>query len=172
METIAENSFTVNKEIYKEGIYRLIESDIGSFRKKMLIILGVLWVALAAYILYIGRGYFYLPFGLLVVGLVALWLMVLTPNSKVKRGWRAMQDRTDGEILRTVKFYEDCLTVDNGAAVKTINYENIHRRLESKHLLILVDDEKTGVMVALDGFTKGNKETVLKAIDDWVRTEN
>ena len=45
-----------------------------------------------------------------------------------------------------------------------IDYEDIRQIIKSKHLLILICNDKTGVLVLRNGFTAGSEEAVLDLI--------
>lgn len=167
MELKAENSFTVTKELYMEGLNRLNREDLMPMVRKLLIFLGVLWLALAAFTIWKGVSPIAVIFELLALVVLGLWVGVLNPRSRAKKGWQAMENKFGGQMERHTRFYEDRLEVDAGGKTLIVNYEDIVRVLDTPHMMVLMSKEKQGIMVHLEGFTLGSKESVLKLIDDW-----
>lgn len=46
----------------------------------------------------------------------------------------------------------------------TVSYSEIKQILHSKHLLLLVAEDKTGILLKLDSFTRGGETTVRELI--------
>ena len=167
MELKAENTFTVTKELYMEGVARLNNEDFMPLVKKLIFFLGLLWVGLAVYTIWKGSGIIALLFELLAVVVLALWMLVFSPRSRAKKGWQAMESKFGGQMERHTRFYEDRLEVDAGGRTLIVNYEDIIRTYDTPHMLVLMSKDKQGIMVYLDGFTLGDRDSVLKLIDEW-----
>ena len=168
MELKAENTFTVTEELSREGTMCLMKDDYFPTVKKLLIAAGVAWVLLVGATVWRGSWLMAIAPTAVVIFL-AVWLLVMNPRSRAKRNWKALRARLNDDLKRTTRFYEDRLEVESAGSQLIVNYEDIRRVLESEHLLILINDEKLGVMAALDGFTLGDKETVLELVNEWSR---
>lgn len=167
MKLIAENKFTVTEELFREGMKRLIGLDYGPALKKILIFLVAVWAAVGAYILWRGGHLIPVLIETVALALVVLYLSVLLPRSRIKKGWKAMRERSDGEMERVTRFYEDRMEVLTTVDPLIVNYEDVTRTLETEHLMIIQNTGKLGVMIALDSFTLGTKEDVLRLIQEW-----
>ncbi len=167
MKLIAENKFTVTEELFREGMKRLIDLDYGPALKKILIFLAAVWAAVAAYILWKGGNLIPVLIETFALALVVLYLSVFLPRSRIKKGWKAMRERSAGEMERVTRFYEDRMEVLTTVDPLIVNYEDVTRTLETAHLMIIQNTGKLGVMIALDGFTQGTKEDVLRLIQEW-----
>ena len=87
------------------------------------------------------------------------------PRYYARRAWRNLQNQYGTDMERSIVFYADHMEAHSESVEKIISYEDIRQIMQSKHLLILICNDKTGVLVARNGFTEGNEETVLNLID-------
>lgn len=161
MEKLAENQFTITKSLFMEGMLRISRDSYGKAAgKAMLLILG-LWGAFLLYTLAVG-GNIVQAFGFLfIAGLAGLWLCVGMPRSHALRGWRALEGKYGSSLLRTTSFYPDHLEIQGDGLEKRISYGEIIQVKRSRRLLILICENKAGVLLALDGFTKGTDKDVI-----------
>lgn len=165
MEKLAENQFTITKSLYMEGMLRISRDGYGkTARRTMLVILG-LWVAFFLYALAV-KGDLLQTLGVLLIILAAgLWICVGMPRSNARRMWKALEAKYGCDLHRTTCFYSDHLEIRGDGLEKHISYEEIEQILISRRLLILICGDKTGVLAALNGFTKGNANEAKALID-------
>lgn len=170
MQTVAENRFTVTKELFQEGMKGIIKLEYTPTVKKLVVVLAAAWLALTAFTLWRGGHVVTLIIELVAMSAACLYVAVLIPRSRIKKGWKALLERSGDSMERVTRFYEDRMEVESGASEPLIiNYEDVTRTFETAHLLILQNTEKLGVMAALDGFTKGGRDDVLALVREWSR---
>ena len=156
MNKIAENQFTITKSLFMEGMLRISRDGYGkSARKAMLIVLG-LWAAFFLYTLVV-QGDLVICLGFLIILCVAgLWLCVGMPRTNAKRLWKALESKYGSNLQRTTSFYRDHFVVEGDGVERQIAYEEVIWMKQSRRLLILVCEDKTGILLALNGFGQGN----------------
>ena len=165
MEPLAENRFTITKELFYEGMLRVVRESYDPFRKKIMLVLAAAWAILAAFTLLGSGSLSYAVVELVVVVLIGVWLSVLVPRNKARRAWAALEARCGTDLERVTRFYPDYLEADNGMEEITVFYEDIRQILRSEHLLVLLSVEKVGVLVARDSFVTGDAAMVQTLIE-------
>ena len=165
MEPLAENRFTITKELFYEGMLRVIKESYDPFIKKIMLVLAAAWAVLAAATLMGSGSLSYAVMELVVVVLIGVWLSVFVPRSKARRAWTALENRCGTDLERVTRFYPGYLAADNGSEEITVFYEDIRQILQSEHLLVLLSVEKVGVLVARDGFVSGDMAGVQALIE-------
>lgn len=165
MEPLAENRFTITKELFYEGMLRVTKESYGPFIKKIMLVLAVAWAVLAAVTLFMRGSLSYAVVELVVVVLIGVWLSVFVPRNKARRAWAAMENRCGADLERVTRFYPSYLEADNGIEEITVFYEDIRQILQSEHLLVLLSKEKVGVLVARGGFVSGDTAAVQALIE-------
>ena len=163
-QTFAENEMTLDKALFYEGMGAIQKESYGKSIKKLLLVLAGLWVVLSVVTLRISGSPAYSLAELVVLGLIAFWMGVYLPRNKAKRAFAKLQEKYGEDLSRTTLFFEESFVVEAGGYETSFRYEEIEKTYETKHLLVLVDENKTGVMLDLQGFTKGSKEDVLQKI--------
>ncbi len=166
MEKIAQNEILITKKLFYEGMQAASGIEYRKTAQKAIIAFAVLWFVMLIFSIWQNLSFIVLIGELILILLVALWLWVLFPNSKIKRAYKLMEDKSGGGMNRIIRFYNDCLTVESDTNSTEIPYSNICKTIRTKQLLVLVCEDKTGVMLALDGFTIGSAEIVLERIND------
>ena len=169
MEPLAENRFTITKELFYEGMLRVIKESYDPFRKKVLLVLAAAWAVLAAFTVFQRGSLSYAVVELVVVVLIGVWLSVFVPRNKARRAWAAMEAR-GSDLERITRFYPSYLEADNGIEEITVFYEDIRQILQTEHLLILLNVEKVGVLAARDGFVTGDAAAVQTLIEGEMGT--
>lgn len=166
-ETVAENRFVLTKELFDEGMRRVWWDGGGRSVKMLLAALCLVWLALTAFTLLRG-GSFAMPLvELLILALVILWAAVWLPRGRTRQAWRAMESRGAAEAERSVCFCEDRLTLQTAGQEKSLAYGEIVRILHSRRLLILIAEDKTGILVKKDSFVSGSEDEVLRRIEQY-----
>lgn len=152
----AENRFQLTKALFLEGACAASRDSCRKVvRLAVLAMLGV-WLVMLAVTLAAGQSpWLALGEGPIIL-LVAVWLEVVLPRSRAKRAYRRLEARYGGDMERITRFYAEELEVLTGENRRVIAYSQIRTVLRSKNLLILVCQDKTGILVKLDGFTQGS----------------
>ena len=163
MQPIAENSFTITKALFYEGMLRVSRENYGKFAKKALLVLAGLWVILLIITLSTG-GAFPQALGYLVIlAFAGIWICVVMPRSNAKRAFRKLLAQSDGDLHRRTHFYEDHLVIGEDTA---IDYSQVTQILTSRHLLILICEDRRGILLLMEGFTVGNAMLVRSQIEE------
>ncbi len=165
MELKAENDFTVTEELFREGMGQLQKDEYYPAMRKMLIAMAVILVVLAAVTVRFGGRLFAIGIEALVVSLVCVWMAFISPKRRMNAAWEAFCKQAD--LSRNTRFYEDRLEVTQGSLI--VNYENVLRVSETENMILLISDEGAAVMVAKNGFTVGDWDTVKGLLDEWKR---
>lgn len=167
MKTVlAENRFPLTKVLFTEGMLRVWKENAGSGSKKLLAVLCAAWIALTVYTLAQGGSLLFPAAELAVLALVALWATVWLPRQRANRAYKAMEAQGTAESERVTRFYADRLEIDIDGSLTEIDYTAIKQTLTSKNLLILVSEDKRGVLLKRDSFTLGAEEDVLHLIEN------
>lgn len=160
MEKLAENQFTITKSLFIEGMLRISRDGYGkSAKKAMLVILG-LWGVFFLYTIVAEGDVLHALGFLIIIAAAGLWLCVGMPRSNARRAWRTLESKYGCDLRRTTCFFSDHLEIRGEGVETDIPYEDIREVKQSRRLLILLCKDKTGVLVALDGFTTGNANEV------------
>ena len=170
-EPMAENRFLLTKALFTEGMLRVWQDSGARSVKKLMALLGLLWLALAAVTLWQGGGPAMPLTELLVLVLVILWMAIFLPRSKTRRAYRDLEARGAADTERITRFYEDHLEVETPGTQTSLAYDHISRILPGKNLLILVSVDKTGILIKRDSYLFGSEEEILRRIRE-VKEEN
>ena len=166
-QPFAVNRFTVTKDLFYEGMKRTSKESYGPAARKSVVGLIVLWLILAVVTGFMNGALHYVVIEFIVIVLMCLWVTMYLPWMKTRRAWKAMENKYGTEMDREVRFYEQFLEVSASCDEVTVFYEDVREVLESKHLLILVSQDKTGIMVALDGFVSGGLDEVRSHVQKY-----
>lgn len=170
MQTVAENRFTVTEELFREGMERIMKTEYAPAVKKLLAVVIGTWLLLVGFTIWKGGSLVVTGIELLAVVVICVYMAVIVPRGRIKRGWKSMCQRSGGVMERVTRFYEDRMEIESGGAgALIVNYEDVTEVLETKHLLIFRSANKPGVMTALDGFTKGARDDVIALVAEWSR---
>lgn len=164
MELLAENRFQLTKALFFEGLLRISKDGYGKAAKKYSLVFLAVWAAMAAFICLTGGTFSQTLIYLAIVGVILLWLNVLSPRSHAKKSWEALVNRHGSRMERRVRFYGDHLEVDGDCTEKHVDYPDILQIRESAHLYILICADKAGILIAKEGFTQGDAAKVLALI--------
>lgn len=160
MEKLAENEFTITKSLFMEGRLHISRDGYGKAAAKAMLVVMGLWGVFFLYTV-MAEGDVVYPLGFLfIIGLAGLWLCVGIPRSNARRAWHTLEGKYGSDLQRTTSFYPEHLEIRGEGLEKHVSYAEIVQIRQSRRLLILVCEDKTGVLVALDGFTKGNVSDV------------
>lgn len=154
MKVLAENHITVTKSLFMEGMLRISRDSYGKTARRAALVLLGLWVALLIFTLSVNGGLWQTTGILICVVFVSLWLLVVMPRSHAKKAWKAQESRYGSTMERTARFYDDHLQIQGDCLEKTVAYSEIQQIKYSRRLMILITQDRVGIMLALDGFGK------------------
>lgn len=163
MNTIAENTTIVTRKLFDEGM--TVANSYHTYALKWIGALGVLWLLLAGFGLFVSGTLGFALFELVLLLAAAVWMLVILPRRQFKRAFAALEQKTGGDMARTITFYETECVVEGSGIYLQMDYEDVLTIKRSRNLLVLSGEEKTAVMAALDGFTKGDADTVIRQIE-------
>lgn len=158
---IAENHICISRALFNEGM-RAVESK--AYKKaiqKTALILAALYLGVAAWLWYTGGSLFFLLGESIFLGAILFWLTVMLPGTRRRSKYMAMVQDTDRIPERTIKFYQDQLSITTDIGkVTVIPYNDVLGWKETKNLYILNCSNNICVMLDKQGFTAGDFFTV------------
>ena len=163
---IAENKYTLTKELFYEGMKRVSMENDAPFAKKAILGIAAAWVIMSAVTIFLGQNLVYILFEAVVLLLVSLWIAVYLPWHKRKNAWNKFLDQYGSDTERTTRFYEDSLVVDAAGREVSISYEDIVKILSSEHLLIILTEDNTGILIEKNSFIRGSESDILEIIQN------
>lgn len=164
MNPQAENRFTVTKPLFYEGMLRLSRDTYGKFASRAMLVFFAIWAVLLLFTLLTGGNLNSVLFCLGVIVLLGVWLCIWTPRNNAKKAWRSLQSQYGDSAKRITRFYNDHLEISGDCAEKSVSYTDIREIKQSKNLILLVGFDKVGIMLAKDGFTRGDGQTIYALI--------
>jgi len=165
MEPIAINRIAIDRELFAEGH----AATFSRHRQRMLLYCGVVFCAFGLILLAVQLRMpvaSALSFPALLSGiLVVVWSLTLQ-KTELRRKYNAFR-RKNGEVSqRVIRCYRNSLTVETGATQSVeIDYTDIREHRVTDHLYMLICADRTGVLLAKDGFEVGSWQALLDAID-------
>lgn len=158
---IAENRIRISRALFNEGMRAVEDGHYKQSIKKIIFVLAVLYLLVAAWLLHTGGSLFYLLVESVFLGAMFFWATVVLPGSRRRRKYKAMTSDTNNAPERTIKFYQNHLSVtaDSGK-VTVITYDTVTGWKESKNLYILNCSNNTGVLISKTRFLSGNFDII------------
>lgn len=148
MEPIAVCHTVITPELFWES-YRIV---FDRKKQRTLLLCGIVFAVFGLVFLmvqYLLNRVIVLGGPVLVMGLFVIGWSFVLPHSECKRKYRIMCRKNGGApIDRTVTFYETGLSVASGGEVLAdIDYSEVTDRKETEHLLVLICEDRTGVLI-------------------------
>lgn len=159
-DLLAENQFTITKKLFYEGMSLISRDSYGKFVKKVTIALLGVWLVMFAVTLIANANLLIALGELVLVAFLCAWISVYLPRSRAKRTFKGLQ----GDLTRTTRFYADHIEMESENRREEIAYDQVQDILQSRNLLVLICENRIGVMLALDSFTMGDAEKVRSII--------
>lgn len=160
MDFLAENRTTINKKLFLEGMLRISRDGYGkSARKAVLILLGM-WSIFLIWTLATGGSFLQSLGSLGVVALLGLWVCVYLPRYNAGRYWKAQEAKYGSVMERITYFYPEALTITGECVEQIIPYTQITQIKQSRNLLVLICENKTGILLSRKGFSGRNEEEI------------
>lgn len=158
---IAENHTRISRKLFNEGV-RAVENK--RYKKdilKLIIILTVIYLIVAAWLLHTGGSLFFLFGESIFLAAMIFWATIYLPGSKRRNKYKAMMQGTDHVPERMIKFYLNHLLVITDSGKQTvISYNDVTGWQETSNLYILNCNNNTSLLVSKDGFIFGDFDTV------------
>lgn len=162
---IAENHIRITRSLFDEGMRK---TESGTYKKaiqKMVVILFIIYLAAAIWLLYTGGSLIFLLGESIFLGALLFWLIVMLPNTRRKSKYKAMMQGGNKIPERTIKFYQNYLSVLTDTGNETlIQYKEIQDWKETKHLYILGCGNKRHVLLDKNGFVNSDFQTIKSII--------
>ena len=80
------------------------------------------------------------------------------PDYYVWNNLRNVKKQNDNVLPETVVTFGDTIEMHEGMAHFTIEYRKIQKVVRLKHSYVLLNGKRTGIILCIDGFTKGSFE--------------
>lgn len=164
MEILAENRFMITKSLFVEARLAMSKESYGKAANKIGMALLILLVILVPGSIMLGLSVFSVGMEVLFLGVMAFWVLYGFPRNNAKSAYKAFAKEYGDEPERITRFFSDHLEIEGSGVHTVLDYTQIVQVLRTKHLLILISDEKAGVLLKLDGFTVGSEKTVCECI--------
>ena len=165
-EPIANSRFILTKPLFLEGIRRVHAQSMDRAARFLLLALAGVWAVFAAVTWLRGGAMGFVLVQLPVLALVALWIVVLLPRSRAKQAYRSYIAKYGEDTERETEFFSDRLHVSAGGRETDVLYRDIRHTLRTKHLLIFLTEDKTGILVPENSFESGSAALVLRRIEE------
>ena len=159
-ECIAENRYTLTKELFDEGMKRVSQGKDAPLIRKTVLWISAAWLVMTAAAVILNQNLLFILFETLMIVLIILWLTIFLPGRKRRTVYRRLEEQYGSEMERTTRIYTDEIIVN--AAGREIRFPNndIEKILETGRLLILLTSGSTGILLAKDGFIRGSEAAV------------
>lgn len=160
MEILAENRIVITKSLFTEGRLAMSRESYGKAANKIGAALLLLLLVLVAGSLLLGLSIASVGMEVLILGVMVFWLFYGFPRSNAKQAYKALTKKCGDEPERVTRFFADRLEIEGPGVHEVIPYAQIEQVRRTKHLLILVTEEKGGVLLKPDGFIIGSEAVV------------
>ncbi|MGN1141956.1 MAG: YcxB family protein [Oliverpabstia sp.] len=158
---IAENHTIISRKLFNEGMRAVENKSYKKEIKKLILILAIIYLVVVVWLLYTGGSLFFLFGESIFLGAILFWLVIMLPNTKRRNKYKALCQDTDIVPERTIKFYQDYLSVITNFGKETIIlYNDITGFQETSHLYILNCNKNMNLLVSKDGFIFGDFNTL------------
>lgn len=165
MKLIAENRIEITRQLFNEGMRTIENKKYKKLTWKIALIILAICAAGAMFLLHTGSSLVYLAGEGIFFAAMLAWVAYMLPRNKRKSSYQAMCRKSGGVPARTVRFYQEHMTILSETGNETtILYKDVLECHETKHLWVLISREKIGVLLKKDGFTTGNAEIIKTVI--------
>ncbi len=157
---IAENKYSLTKELFDEGMKRVSGENYAPFTRKVIMGITALWLIMAALTVILRQNPLFVVFEAFALLLISLWITVYIPWNKRKKAYNRLLDQYGTEMERTTRFFEKEFSVNAGGRELLFSYEEIEKKLMSEHLLILLMNDRSGILIERNSFTLGSEKVI------------
>lgn len=170
---IAENHIRISRTLFNEGMRAAGSKEYQKSVQKIAAVLAVLFAAAAAWLLYTGGSLIFLLGEAIFLGALLFWLIVMLPGTRRRSKYKAMMQGSEDAPERTVRFYQEHLTVtSNSGKETTISYHDVINWQETTHLYILNCKDNISVLLDKSGFTAGDFDDVKRLLTQASHLDN
>ncbi|MCQ2509218.1 MAG: YcxB family protein [Lachnospiraceae bacterium] len=164
MEPLIENQVEITLPIFTEWRNSGKTADYKKSMRKYSIIMAIVFVGALVLLRILGMAPFMLITEGILLVIVYLWLLFLSPRSRNKGRYKTLCRIAGGTPKRSIRFYEESFTVTTESdEVREYTYDKITEIKETEHLYVMIVDEADiDILLAKDGFIKGDIEQVKK----------
>ena len=161
---IAVNEIEITTELFKESFYAVFSKR----KQKMLMNCGLVFILAGAVIMviqyFLHMTSLLLSATILFPGIFVIVWAIRLPQTEYKRKLKLFNLKNkDGNRKRITCFsYGDFSVQADGQDPVYFDYTEISEWKETEHLLILICNDHTGIMLDKTGFTVGNAEIIKK----------
>lgn len=157
MMPIAENHICISRALFEEGLRAAENKAYKKTVQKLALFLSALYLGIAAWLWYTGGSLFFLLGESIFLGALLFWLLSMLPAARRRKKYKAMSQGTDSVPERSVKFYQDHLSVTaNTGKETTLPYSDMRDWQETRNLYILNFNNNISVLLAKNGFIIGD----------------
>ena len=152
MEPIFSNACSQTKE----NLLEMIKATVPAWYKLYCRIFAVLFVVMAAVLVFIEQYLFAVIFLVLAAAILAVYNRKI--SSAAQKTWQKNFDQYKKDVETRIFFYEDSIVGKNlqtGNAVRT-EYEKIEKIVETPSLYVLVFLKNIAILVDKNGFISDN----------------
>lgn len=165
MEILAENRFVLTKSLFTEGKLGMSKESYGKAARKIGIALAVLLLVLILGSLLLRMSIATVGMELAFLALMGFWLFYWFPRSNAKQAYKKLTKQWGDDPERVTRFFDGQLEIEGPGVHAFIPYDQIVQIRRTKRLLILITEEKGGVLLKLDSFTVGSEDSVRSLIN-------
>lgn len=175
MEPILVNHIRITPELFQESFGVVFDKR----KQKTLLLCGIVFAVFGLIFLliqYFLRKIVILGGPILIMGLFVIGWSFLLPRSECKRKYKALCQKNGGEpVDRTIEFYESGLTVHtkDGASIE-IDYSEVREWRETKHLVLLICEDCSGILLDKTSFQSEMLEQIKELVQqrkEWFPAE-
>lgn len=160
MEILAENRFNLTKSLFMEGMAQVSRHSNKKLKKQIALLLLLLWAVMSALLLLIGSSPVQVLIYLVVFLILGFWFNVQMPKNHAKKAWDSLVYRCGENPERATRFYSDHLEIESGESVKSVLYSEISVILQTDRLVVLICQDKMGILVPKSGFILGSPDDI------------
>ena len=154
-----ENEYTMNRELTKEYVFKIIG--------KRVILIGILGFIFGMLMFFLyDDGVKYV---MLTCAFIGLFCAIASPIIMINNIETAAKRLNNGIIEKTRVTFNNNITMDEGKVHLEFEYSQIEQIVQTNHFIVLKLAKDSAILVFKDGFTKGNKEQFLEFINQKLK---
>lgn len=158
---LAENHIRITRALFDEGMRAASGKAYQKAVKKLAVCLLILYLAVAAWVIYTKGPLLILAGETIFLGALLFWLTVMLPGTKRRSKYKAMSQGGSTIPERTVRFYQDHLSVRaEGGKETMISYQDVEDYEETPNLYLLHCKGNVCVLLDKNGFVTGSFQDV------------
>lgn len=166
-ESMTENPrYTNLTTLTKRQFYQFRERDFAEendiLRKTMYIVTAVLTII--AFVIFRMKGLSILIFFDALLILILLWINMYGYRFRAIKEFERLQSVRGVNPDITYRFFEEYVQMETDKSTVRINYAQVDKLLETKDLYVLKVGD-TGIIIARDGFMRGNRSAFKEFIE-------